>query len=123
MQEDRITKGLKLYKQKFGRLDKIFLSTVSAGRLPINILLVNLKISISYCPDHSYMVSGDLNMESFKSNVKKRVEQISKLAGPTIEVGLRTTIWKDKHEHGGGKEDYLSVILLQLCFCFCSVLF
>ena len=26
-------KGLKLYKQKFGRLDKVFLSTVSAGLL------------------------------------------------------------------------------------------
>ena len=62
---------------------------------------------VSYVSDHSFMVSGDLSMETFKSNVKKRVEQISKLAGPTIEVGLRTTIWKDKH--GGGKEDFFTV--------------
>ena len=62
---------------------------------------------VAHFSDHSYMVSGDLSMESFKTNVKKRVEQISKLAGPTIEVGLRTTIWKDKH--GGGKEDFFTV--------------
>ena len=74
-----------------------------------------MYVCIALCPDHSYIVSGDLNLESFQVNVKKRVEQISKLSGPTVEVGLRTSIWKDKH---GGKEDYLTVILaLSLTQC------